>query len=229
LPNEGGQRPALPLLDRAEKYLVEVSPTQWLDWAAKEGRIHPSITAYINDHPDDLLGDADPGDVYADPSPRGWHNYSNILQFGEKNKWGHKILTNKASGCIGRKAGLKYTAYFDHYQVLLPIVEKVMRGEEIKGFNDLEPSKRCVACMIVCSRLARLLDENVEKNKGKKKERELPREATFVGKFLRRVDPELALVSLRSQIGLDRVVDLNLDENPDLDHLLKELSGRMKT
>jgi len=36
------------------------------------------------------------------------------------------------------------------------------------------------------------------------------------------------LVSIRSQIGLDRTVDLNLDSNPDFDHLLKELSGRIK-
>jgi hypothetical protein len=229
LPNEGGSRPPLPLLDRAEKYLVEASTTQWLDWACKDGKIHPSITAYLADHPDDLFGDTDPGDVYADPSPRGWHNYSKILQHGESNNWSHKILTNKASGCIGRKAGIKYGAYFDHYQVLLPIVEKVMRGENIKDFDTLEPSKRCVACMIVCSRLARILDENAEKNKGKKKDaRELPKETETVARFLRKVDPELALVSIRSQIGLDRTVDMDLDSSPEFDAILRELSARMK-
>lgn len=228
LPNEGGARPPLPLLDRAEKYLVEASIQQWLDWAAKEGQIHPSIVAYLHDNGDDLFGDTDPGDVYADPSPRGWHNYSNILTFGEKNKWNHKILTAKAAGCIGRKAGIKYGAYFEHYQVLLPIVEKIMRGEKFKGFEDLEPSKRCVAAMIVCTRLARLLDETVEKNKGKKKDRELPKETEIVGRFLRTIDPELALVSVRSCIGLERTVDMNLDQNPDFDNLLKELSNRMK-
>jgi hypothetical protein len=228
LPNEGGSRPPLPLLDRAEKYLVEATTTQWLDWAAKEGKIHASITAYLHDHPDDLFGDTDPGDVYADPSPRGWHNYSEIVNFGEQHKWGHNLLTLKASGCVGRKAGIKYAAYFDHYQVLLPIVEKVMRGEDIKGFDDLEPSKRCVACMIVCSRLARILDENAEKNKNKKKDaRELPRETETVARFLRKVDPELALVSIRSQIGLDRTVDMDLDRSPEFDAILRELSGRM--
>src|SRR5271165_365699 len=230
LPNEGGSRPPLPLLDRAEKYLVEATTTQWLDWAAKEGKIHASITAYLHDHPDDLFGDTDPGDVYADPSPRGWHNYSEIVNFGEEHKWGHNLLTLKAAGCIGRKVGIKYAAYFDHYQVLLPIVEKVMRGEGIKGFDDLEPSKRCVACMIVCSRLARILDESAEKNKGKKKDsRELPRETETVARFLRNVDPELALVSIRSQIGLDRTVDMDLHASPEFDAILKELSGRMKS
>ena len=228
LPNEGGSRPPLPLLDRAEKYLVEATTTQWLDWACKDGKIHPSITAYLADHADDLFGDTDPGDVYADPSPRGWHNYSKILQFGESNKWSHRILTNKAAGCIGRKAGIKYAAYFDHYQVLLPIVEKVMRGEKIKDFDTLEPSKRCVACMIVCNRLARILDENNEKNKGKKNERSLPKETETVARFLRSVDPELALISIRSQIGLDRTVEMNLDDSPEFDAILKELSGRMK-
>jgi hypothetical protein len=228
LPNEGGSRPPLPLLDRAEKYLVEATTAQWLDWACKEGKIHPSITAYLADHQDDLFGDTDPGDVYADPSPRGWHNYSNILTFGEKHNWSHRILTNKASGCIGRKAGIKYTSYFEHYQVLVPICDRIMRGERIPGFDELEPGKRCVACMIVCSRLARILDENAEKNKAKKKEKGLPYETETVAKFLRQVDPEIALVSIRSQIGLERFVDLNVDENEDMDSLLKELSGRMK-
>lgn len=227
--SEGSTRPSLPLLDRAEKYMVEANTTHWLQWAGREGRIHPSITAFLSDNPDDLFGNDDPGELYADCSPRGWHNYSNIINFGEKNNWNHRMLTNKASGCIGKKAGLKYAAYFDHYQVLLPIVDKIMRGENIKGFDDLEPSKRCVACMIVCNRLARLLDESKENSKAsKKKGVELPPEMETVARFLRKVDPELALVSIRSQIGLDRTVELNLDQSPEFNSILSELSARMK-
>lgn len=58
--SEGGSRPSLPLLDRAEKYLVEADVNSWLDWAGKSGRIHPSVSAYIHDHPKDLFGAVDP-------------------------------------------------------------------------------------------------------------------------------------------------------------------------
>jgi hypothetical protein len=216
---EGGQRPCLPLLDRAEKYLLETSIQHWQDWAAKGGEIHSSIAAFLNDHPDELFGDVDPGDVYADPSPRGWHNASKILQFGEDKKWPHKILTNKVSGCIGKKTGIKYSAYFDHYQILLPIVEKIMKGQEVKGFKDLEVSKIMVCGFIVCSRFARMLD--TMKNK------ELPKETEHVAKFLKILDPEMALISVRSQIGLERVVSSTLDEHPTFDVILREIAKRI--
>ena len=218
---EGGQRPSLPLLDRAEKYIVEASHHHWLDWAAKSGRIHPSITAYVSDHPEDLFGDVDPGDVYADPSPRGWDNASKILHFGEEKKWAHKILTNKVAGCIGKKTGIKYAAYFDHYQVLLPIVERIMKGEEINGFGGLEQSKQMVTSMIVCSRLSRVIDEMKPNHK------DFPKETHNVAKFLKGVDPEMSLISVRSQIGLERVVNSGLDELPLFDQLLRDIAKRI--
>lgn len=227
---ESGQRPCLPLLDRAEKYLVEASHHHWLDWASKSGQIHPSITAFIADHPDELFGDVDPGDVYADPSPRGWHNASKLLNFGESKKWSHKILTNKVSGCVGKKTGIKYSSYFDHYQILLPIIEKIMKGEEVKGFGNLEQSKQMVSSMIVCSRLARMLDEMMEKHKGCKSEELqafIPREADYVGNFLNNIDPEMSLISVRSQIGLERMLDSSLDENPKFDVILRSIAKRI--
>jgi len=221
LQSEGGQRPSLPLLDRAEKYLVEASHIHWLDWASKTGQIHPSVTAYIADHPEDLFGDVDPGDVYADPSPRGWHNASKILNFGEDKRWPHRILTNKVSGCIGKKTGIKYSAYFDHYQVLLPIIEKIMKGDEIQGFKNLEQSKQMVACMIVCARLSRVLDEL------KPNQKEKPGVARTIANFLKTVDPEMALIAVRSQIGLERVVNSGLDEEPEWDVILRDIARRV--
>ena len=220
LPSEGGQRPCLPLLDRAEKYILEASSTQWLDWAAKSGQIHPSVAAYIADHPDDLFGETDPGDIYADPSPRGWHNASKILFFGEENKWGNKILTNKVSGCIGKKAGMKYSAYFDHYRVLLPIVERIMEGKKIDGFRDLEQTKQMVASMIVCARVARILDEM-------KPKAAFPEAISNVAGFLKSVDPEMALISVRSQIGLDRMINKGLDDQTEWDEILKSIASRI--
>lgn len=218
---EGGQRPSLPLLDRSEKYLMEASHHHWLDWAAKSGRIHASITAYIADHPENLFGDVDPGDVYADESPRGWENASRLINYGEAKKWGNKILTNKVAGCIGKKTGIKYSAYFDHYIVLLPIIEKIVRGEKINGFNNLEPSKQMVSTMITCSRLARALDDMPAGQKEK------PPIVNNVAKFLKDVDPEMALISVRSQIGLERVVNTGLDEEPLFDEILRSIAKRI--
>ncbi len=216
---EGSQRPCLPLLDRCEKYLVESSHTVWLDWASSDGNIHPSVTAFIADHPEELFGDVDPGDVYADPSPRGWHKASNVLNFGESKRWPHKVLANKVAGFVGKKTGIKYSAYFDHYQILLPIVEKIMKGEKVKDFSTLDPSRRMVCTMVVCSRLARMLDEM--------KKKALPKEADHVAKFLKDVDPEMSLIAVRSQIGLERTVATGLDESEGFSDILTEIARRI--
>jgi dynein-related subfamily AAA family protein len=222
LQSEGGARPSLPLLDRAEAYLLEGSHYLWLDWASKEGVIHPSITAFIADHPDALFGAVDCGDLYKDESPRGWQNASNLVAFGEANKWSHKIIENKVSGCVGKKSGIKFSAYFTHYTVLLPIIEKIMKGDKIDGFNDLEPSKQMVATMICCSRLARQIDERIAEGK-----KDLPKTADTVGKFLSKVDHELSLISIRSQLGMARTHESGLSDAPVWDKLLKEISGRI--
>jgi hypothetical protein len=224
--SEGSQRPSLPLLDRAEKYLVEANTTHWLDWACKEGSIHPSITAFINDHGNDLFGEVDCGDLYADCSPRGWENSSKIVNYGEKHRWSPQVLTHKVAGCIGKKVGIKYASYFSHYTILLPIVQQILEGKDIKGFDALEPSKQCVACMIVCSRVARILDELKDK---KKKRGDLPKEVDMVGKFMAKVDPELALISTRAQIGLDRTVEHDIDSHPIWGGILTELAKRLRS
>lgn len=221
LQSEGGQRPCLPLLDRCEKYLLEPSLQHFLDWGSRARSIHASVAAFLSDNPEELFGDVDPGDVYADPSPRGWHNYSMMLSYGEEHKWPHKLLTNKASGIVGKKTGIKYASYFDHYQVILPLVEKIMKGQEVKGFRDLEMSKQLVTSFVVCSRFSRILDEMKEKKK------ELPKETDYVGKFLGNLDPEMSLISVRSQIGMERVVSTGLDEYPCFDKILREIAKRI--
>src|ERR1019366_82092 len=212
-----------PLMDRTEAYKLEMSHIHWLDWAGSEGGIHPSVTAFINDHPDELFGEVDAGDLLKDQSPRGWENASKMLWFGEKNKWGTKIMTNKVAGNIGKKTGVKYASYFAFYQELLPVIEKIMKGEKIKDFSNLEQGKQVVATMIACSRLSHLLDAMKESKK-----KELPKEVEHVGSFLSDVDPEIALISVRSQIGLERVVSSGIDEYPTFDSLLKQIAKRIK-
>lgn len=207
--SEGGSRPSLPLLDRTEKFLVEADATSWLDWAGKSGRIHPSITAYIHDHPKDLFGAVDPEERYADPSPRGWDRASQILFKGEEQGWSSYLLNKKVAGCVGKDAGIKYSNYFEHYMDLLPMIEDIYVGKDVSGkYGSLEPGKKLVACMIICARLATQLDKVEDIN-------ELPPSVKHVGKFLHKVSHENVLAAVRSQVQIERLVRFNLDEHPD--------------
>jgi hypothetical protein len=216
--SEGGARPSAPLLDRAEKYLVEADVKSWLDWAGGQaGRIHPSITAYIQDHPLDLFGAVDPEDRYSDPSPRGWTRASEILRKGEELKWQPDLLNTKVSGCVGKDAGIKYSNYYEHYQQLLPMIEQVYQGKNVvKAYNALEPTKKLVACMIICARFATQLDA-VEDDK-------LPSSAAHVGKFLNSVSYENVLVSVRSQIQIKRISKFSLDDHPDWENIFNKIN-----
>lgn len=215
--SEGGARPSLPLLDRAEKYLVEADASSWLEWAGKSGHIHPSITAYITDHSKDLFGAVDPEDRYADPSPRGWSRASEILYKGEDRNWSPSLLNKKVCGCVGKDAGIKYSNYYEHYQQLLPMIEDVYQGKDVSNrYNTLEPTKKLVACMITCARLANQLDQSTVEDP--------PVSIKHVGKFLQRVSYENVLVAVRSQIQIDRLVKFNLDEHPDWEQVLNKIN-----
>jgi len=219
--SEGGNRPSLPLLDRAEKYLVEADSNSWLEWAGKNGHIHSSITAYIYDHPKDLFGAVDPEDRYADPSPRGWARASEILQKGEALNWSPTLLNKKVCGCIGKDAGIKYSNYYEHYQQLLPLIEDIYQGRDvISRYNALEPTKKLVACMITCARLANQLDQA--------KEQEPPVSLKHVGKFLTKVSYENVLVAVRSQIQIERLVKWNLDEHPEWEQVLSKINKQVE-
>lgn len=218
--SEGGSRPSLPLLDRSEKYLVEADASSWLEWAGKSGHIHPSITAYITDHPKDLFGAVDPEDRYADPSPRGWARASEILYKGEEKDWKPSLLNKKVCGCVGKDAGIKYSNYYEHYQQLLPMIEDIYQGRDVSNkYNVLEPTKKLVACMITCARLAAQLDQVADG--------EMPNSVRHVGKFLQKVSYENVLVAVRSQIQIDRLVKFNLDEHPDWEQVLNKINKQV--
>lgn len=217
--SEGGSRPSLPLLDRAEKYLVEPDTQGWLNWAGREGKIHPSITAYIQDNQKDLFGSVDPEDRYSDPSPRGWHRASDILTDGEGVNLSSELLNKKVSGCIGKDVGLRYSHYYTYYQSLLPLIEEIFKGKDIKAkFRTLEPSKQLIGTMIACSRLCSLMD--TEEMKSKK----LADGIANVGKFFKYVPSENILIAVRSQITIDRLVKFNLDEHPEWEETINKIN-----
>lgn len=217
---EGGSRPSLPLLDRAEKYLVEADASSWLEWAGKTGCIHPSITAYIQDHPKDLFGAVDAEDRYADPSPRGWTRASEILFKGEQYGWDSSFLNKKVCGCVGKDAGIKYSNYYEHYQQLLPMIEDIYLGKDVSTkYNALEPTKKLVACMITCARLAIQLDKSSEERP--------PESIKHVGKFLQKVTQEHVLIAVRSQIQIHRLVKFGLDEHPDWEPVITKINKQV--
>lgn len=218
--SEGGSRPSLPLLDRSEKFLVEADVQSWLDWAGKSGHIHPSITAYIKDHPKDLFGAVDPDDRYADPSPRGWTRASKILYDGEDLGWNPSLLNKKVSGCVGKDAGIRYSSYYEHYQQLLPMVDDIFAGKNVSGrYLGMEPSKQLIACMITCARFAAQLDSTTKDAP--------PPSIKHIGKFLQGVSPEYILVAVRSQIQIERLVNFTLDEQPEWEPFLSKINKQM--
>ena len=236
--SEGGNRPSLPLMDRAEAFLVQGNSQEWLDWAGKVGGIHPSITSFIHDNPKELFGPDDPDDRYKDPSPRGWHNASEILRKGELHNLDADLLQDKVIACIGKTAGLKYINYYRHYRELLPMIDALFKGQDVsQDYRRLEVTKKLVTIMIACARLASLLDatndatlNDVEKLKAKTVCDEA---VTNIGKFIAVKDlvpDEQILIAVRSQLTLERLMNFDLDTNPiwepTFDRLNNKMSGK---
>lgn len=221
--SEGGQRPSLPLLDRAEKYLVEADVESWQKWAGKTGRIHPSITAFIQDNPAELFGAVDPEDRYADPSPRGWTRASDIIVAGEEKGWTDELLHNKVRGCVGKQAGINYSIYFVHYRKLLPMVERIYNNENVAHeYQDLDPSQQLIVCMIACARLSNHLDQSARVDGTP------PPALQTMGRFFNYVSHENVLAAVRSQITIDRIVKFALDETENWSQIMKEINKKVE-
>lgn len=234
LPNEGGSQPPPTLLDRTEKFLVEVNPMHWIEWAGSEGHIHPSVVAYIADNMTDLSGEIDPGENYAGPSGRSWENASKLITFGEQHNWSPQLMLHKVAGCVGKRICTKYAAFFEHYQVLLPTVNAIMQGEKTPEFDGFEETKKLVVAMILCQRFAKMLDELKDKHTGVKtsilsKNLILTKISGRVADFLaHHIDPDVSLISVRGQIGHKRVLEFELANDPNWDLLLDSLVSRVE-
>jgi hypothetical protein len=130
-------------------------------------------------------------------------------------------------GCVGKDSGIKYSNYYEYYQELLPMVEDIYNGVDIiSTYNKLEPTKKLIACMITCARLASQLDK-FNPLKLPKDKIEFPPCVGYVGKFIGRASHENTLVAIRSQITLDRIGQHNLDEHPDWAATFTSISSRI--
>lgn len=203
---EGGQRPSAPLLDRCEKYLLQPNAVDWLRWGGKN-KIHPSVLAFIAANNTELFGDSDPQERYADASPRGWHGVSTMLHKAEEFNWSAKLIGEKVSGRVGKQAGLNYYSYYEHYQYLLPLIDQVFSGKNIDDqYDHLEPTKKIVTTMMVCSRFSLELD------KSKGKDYNL---ITNIGRFMDHISPDDAYMAVKTQIEIVRIFKYGLTEHPD--------------
>jgi hypothetical protein len=222
---EGSSRPSLPLLDRAEKYMLDADPEQWLKWAPT-ANIHPAVTAFIHDNPHELHGSGNSDDSYADKTPRGWHRSSDILSQGEKMNFSTDMLSQKVCGCVGQSVGLKFRNYIDHYQHVLPLVNKVYseNSNQIDFQNELKGmarTRQLVTSMIVASRLMHYLsdgkdDEAVKKNIGQinqlSVERALECSANFF-EHVERINPEDIVPAVRCHITLDKIFKYKINRH----------------
>jgi len=233
---EGGARPSLPLLDRAEKYLIQPSVDKWLAWAGKTNTIHPSITAFLSDNNTELFGAVNAEDNYADPSPRGWANASKLLFKGEELGLNDDIMIDKVSGCVGKQTGMKYKMYYQHYRKLLPLVDKIFNKTKnkkefdsiIKSYSQLNPSEKFVALMIMCSRFSNNLDKLESEGKFAVQllnSDKVPEYITTVGEFMVHdsVQIENVLISIRTQLTADRLSKHSLDDFPVWDKILDKI------
>ena len=98
------------------------------------------------------------------------------------------------------------------------MVEDIYLGKDVSAkYSSLEPTKKIVACMITCARLATQLDEVNDIA-------DLPPSIKHVGKFLHRVSHENVLIAVRSQVQIERLVKFNLDEHPDWAQVLGRIN-----
>lgn len=227
LPSEGGKRPITPLLDRTEKYLLDPTVEAWQEWAGT-ANIHPSVLSFIHDKPNRLIGAIDHPTYYASESPRAWHKVSNIAHFAEDNDWDVELVNEKASGFVGKQAGLDFQLYFTQYKRLLPIVDGVFGDRDYKkAFDGLYPNEKLYVAMIVSSRFAVHMDAHKPSENSSVMKQVLKATGTFYDR-LYKAHPEYVLLCMSNQITNKRWLAWKLDEIPEWKGVLPALASMAK-
>lgn len=143
------------LINRMFHVQLKADPSQWLAWAY-ENDIHPWITEYISQRPDQLFSEP-PKTEEPYSTPRSWHMLSDALK---ESRAGEKELSEEylrmiTYGCISAKhAGmfLAFTKMLGNKHLLSDIIKGEAR------FPD-KPEERDVLYFIAQSFRAKLLQE----------------------------------------------------------------------
>lgn len=129
----GSQRLISPLLNRFVHIDVDVSPSDWLNWAS-DREVEPTVRGFINFKPD-MLHSFDPrSNERAFPTPRSWEFASQIIRGRAPEHLLHDLL----AGTVGSGAAAEYMA-FRNYYLSLPDLNKWFKDENAYKVPE-EPS-----------------------------------------------------------------------------------------
>lgn len=186
------------LINRMFHVQLKADTSQWLIWAYENG-IHPWITEYISQRPDQLFSEP-PKTEEPYSTPRSWHMLSDALKesgAGEKDL-PEEYLRMVAYGCLSaRHAGMfvAFTKLLGNKQLLSDII----RGEA--RFPD-KPEERDVLYFLAQSFRAKLLQElPQDKQKMGKDTKFFVHRAKAMIKELASVNTELAQMVVSEEEG----------------------------
>lgn len=115
-----------PLANRFTHYNFDVNLDDWVLWA-HQNKIDERVIAFLRFRPE-LLFDFDPAlDPVAFPTPRSWEFSHRALQKFDSNR---VVLSNSLQACVGKAAGIEFTAFIDNLENLCN-VDDIVDGEEV--------------------------------------------------------------------------------------------------
>ncbi len=106
----------------------------------------------------------------------------------------------------------------------MPDIATILEGKSGKHpfSKTTSPSKKITTVIILCTRVAHLLDDMVASGS-----KAIPDQVRNVGKFLLKIDEELALIGIRNGIGRDRMFK-HLFAVKEYDQLIDNLANQIK-
>lgn len=173
------------LINRMFHVQLKTDPSQWLTWAYENG-IHPWVTDYITQRPDQLFSEP-PKTEEPFSTPRSWHLLSDCLKeygAGEK-EIPEMVIRVLAYGCISAShAGMfvAYTKQMGDKHLLSDIVEGTKKWPS-------KPEERDVLYFLAQSFRAKLIHE-LPKNKQK-----MNKEAQYLAHRAKALIRELSLIN----------------------------------
>ncbi|MCI0559321.1 MAG: AAA family ATPase [Nitrososphaera sp.] len=144
--NAAAQEMPTAMANRFRHIYAKVDASEWLQWAANDGNIHPLIVGYIRGHKTALHDFKADSPEKAFPSPRSWEMCStavkeNEAEVKESVKTGKSKSTSLfkvTSGIIGSGFATELHAYLDQTRHAIPAEEIVKNPRGCKVPNSKE-------------------------------------------------------------------------------------------